>query len=249
MILLLFIPIWSSAQVDDITKPNLIFSPLKMAVGSRFGTFDNWNKQLDAHSYNTVNLNNETTFEFSLYLKNHLVIKSMMSINSQKDSTFINNRKIDYKRRMYGLNIGYNMFSIEKICNWVIVPSVGVYAGHDKIACTSRSQINPYQYDMNYQILTRYDAGINPNIYISVYPFSDYNMFSFLGVGIDIGAFYNMNLLHTTQYKNSLDGIQIQQDKQLIPYIKISFELLRGIFYYQNEKQKNKQFTSSLSNT
>lgn len=236
-ILLLFSTLSAYTQEVEFEKPKIIFTPLKFAVGSRFGSFDNWNKQIDIYGYNTVNLKDEISFEFTFYLKNHLVLKALISLNNECDSTFIQNRKIDYKRRLYGVNVGYNIFSIDKISKWVLVPSIGFYTGSDKINCSSRLPINPYEYDLTYQTMYRYESGINPNLYISIDPFSNYHILSFLGVGIDIGAFYNMNLQHTNQYRNSLNGEQLRNDKQMTPYLKISFEPFRGLFHYQNNKQ------------
>jgi hypothetical protein len=236
MILFIFISIQSFAQNEQLASPSFIFTPLKFAVGGRFGSFDNWNKQLDIYGYNTVNLKDELSFEFTFYHKNHLVLKSLISINKECDSTFIQNRKIDYKRRLYGVNVGYNIFSFDKISKWVIVPSIGFYTSSDKINCSSRLPINPYEYDVTYQTMYRYESGINPNLYISIDPFSNYHILSFLGVGIDIGAFYNMNWHHTYQYRNSLNGEQLRNDKQMTPYFKISFEPLRGLFLNQNNK-------------
>lgn len=231
--------IQSVAQHDLQIEPNVVFTPWKMAFGSRIGSFKQWNKQLDKYGYSELDMNFETSFEFSLYLKNNLHVKYLISIGDEKDSMFINDRFRDYKRRFYSLSFGYNLFSINKIGKYVVVPSLGVYTGRDRVLCKSRVPLNLYSYDVHSEYLYRYESGINPNLYISINPFSKLSRISLAGLGIDIGAFYNFNLQHKQQYQNSLNGLPIPNDRPITHYIKIGVEPYRGLLSYERPK-KNK---------
>ncbi len=58
------------------------------------------------------------------------------------------------------------------------------------------------------------------------------------GLGLDIGAYYNMNLLHTNQYENSIDGVPFQNDSKWTPYLRVSIEPFRGLFSYSRKGHK-----------
>lgn len=240
LILIFLLPTFQVYAQDDVeVEPNFIFTPLKLSLGHKFGEFEKWNKQLDEFGYTNINMNFDGAFEFSVYLKNHLTLKTWIGFSSESDSTFIHDRMIDYKRRFFGINIGYNFFSLKKIGNRLIVPSLGIYTGSDRLLCKSRIPQNNYRYGVNSEYLYRYESGINANLYLSINPFAEYASLAFLGMGVDIGAYYNFNAVHDQQYKNSLDGSIIPADKPFSPYIRFSLEPYRGIFGYARPK-KNK---------
>lgn len=225
------------AQDEAEVEPKFIFTPLKMSFGHKFGDFEKWNKQLDQFGYSTIDLNSDEAFEFSLYLKNHVVLKTWIGVSKESDSTYINDRMIDYKRRFYGVNVGYNLFSLNKIWTTLIVPSIGVYTGRDRILCKSRVPLNNYSYKVKSEYLYRYESGLNANLYISLNPFKESILAAFFGVGVDVGAYYNFNTIQSQQYKNALDGSAIARDKPFTPYIRFSLEPYRGLFGYARPKR------------
>lgn len=229
-----------AAQEDQDLETAFIFSPLKMGFGTRFGQFKSWNSQLDQYGYSTIDMNNEESFEFSLYLKNHITIKYLVSIGNKEDSVYINNRFMEYKRRFKSLSLGYDFFSLDKIGAYVLVPSVGVYTGRDRLLLKARVPNSNYDYRVQTNYLYRFESGLNPNLHISINPFSRNKGLTFAGLGIDVGAFCNFNWHHKSQYKYSLDGNIIPHDKPVTPYLKLSMEPFRGAFGYQRVKKKEK---------